>query len=445
MALKVWLPLSGDTTNYGLTGATTEAYDATYGNSILGTKALTSGKVHVTMDSAESFAKFTISGWVKEGSNDAGAVLVAVQNGTNNVFKLVKGAEGYSIPAISSETLFTLTNGWNHFAVTADGTTVKAYLDGALVKETTQSASISTANKLTVGGELASETTVEGVTTRTFANAWTGSVSNIKLSDSVASQFEIVAAANAMVVNYSFNGAVSLGTDITLPSGTTAADFGFGDKEHDLSGNEFDASYGNTLPVASSDTAMYSSSMDFTGADAVTSPIIVTTEFANRYTVSVWAKVASGNVATFSNGGSIPAAGADDWHNIAITNSGVMYIDGVASETAVSGLIGTGNCTITIGGSGKISDFRVYAKTLTAAEVLALYKRKAAVDDSGKVIASEFIVNDDVTAPAFSKTGVVSSVGINNWSGQEESPVDVTRFAIYQSTGAVDATDIIEY
>jgi hypothetical protein len=95
---------------------------------------------------------------------------------------------------------------------------------------------------------------------------------------------------------------------------------------------------------------------------------------------------------------------------------------------------------------------------MSAEEVLALYKRRAAVDNSGQVIASEFVVNDEVTAPGFSKAGVISAAGLSNWSDaslaevdidtwteNEINPVDATQFAIYQATGAVSATDVIEY
>ena len=77
---------------------------------------------------------------------------------------------------------------------------------------------------------------------------------------------------------------------------------------------------------------------------------------------------------------------------------------------------------------------------------MALYKRKAAVDNTGKVIASEFIADDEnISVPGFSKTGVVSAAELANWTGEEESPVDVTTFAIYQASGDINASDVIEF
>lgn len=459
MALKVWLPLSGDiTTNYGL-GDPVVSADSTadpapnliYGHGILGGKSLGLGSsgAAVVLDIKQEYttapSKFTISFWVKEGTNSAGAELFTVQRGTTVSFSCVKTADGYEVQGLASGTLFTLANGWNHVAITADGTTVKSYVNGVLSESKSQTGSIVVAsNKFDI--------IFGGKNTGDPVNSWSGYLDSVKFYDSVLSLFEVVAEANALVLHYSFNGKVSLGTGVTLPAGVTAAMMGFGDKEHDLSGNEYDGTFGEIKPASSTDTAMNSASYDFTGAGNITSPTVVTTEFNSRYSVSVWAK-GTGTIATFSNGGSIAGAGADKWHNIVVLSNGKKYVDGVEDGT-VSGLIGTGNCTITIGGSftGKLSDFRIYAKEFSEEEIVALFKRRAAVDNTGKLIASEFVVTDDTDTPSFGKTGIVSAAAMASWSGTYDDAkdeytgvTDVSTFSVLQASSAINAVDVIEF
>lgn len=457
MALKVWLPLSSNTTNYGLSDDVSDFSIAGSGlwyfdaNGILGGQAFVSGAdVRVFGQFTSSLSKVTISAWVKEGNgNSTGASILAVQNGTTEVLVLQKTATGYAIPQLVDEDLFTLASGWNHIAVTADGTKVKAYLNGALVKDVAQTGTIAAASakySLTIGGKVATETTENEVTTRTFGSVWIGTICAVKVSDSVASQFEIVNEANGLVINYSFNGKVSLGTGVDLPQGTTAADFGFGDKEHDLSGNEYDAPFGTVQPVSSSDTPMYSASYDFTEADAILTPAIRMQEFASRYTLSVWAK-GSGTIATVGSG--TPITGASDisnWHHIVITSAGKKYVDGVENGT-LSGAITAGFNKVSIGGSftGKLSDFRIYAVEMSAEQIANLYSRKAAIDNSGKLIAAEFIVDDEnIEKPGFNKKGIVSAAEMGNWTGESDNPSYITSFSITAETGAVNVTDVLE-
>jgi len=458
MALKVWLPLSGDyRVNYGVTYAfvylnanSSSAPRASYENSILGDKAITLNTTYDVEISTQVSNAFSFSFWVKEGeNNDVGAPLFTLRNSdSENVCVCSKTADGYAIPAIASGTLFSLTPGWNHVAIIADGTKVKAYVNGvqSTAGDVTQITTVS-ATTITLGGLL----TINSFT------YWKGAICHFKYYDQAISLFEVVKESEGLVLNYSFNGVVSLGTGITLPAGTTATTFGFGDKEYDLSGNGFDGTFGEVKPTGSLDTPMYSSSMDFTESSGITSANIITTEFASRFTITVWAK-GTGAFLSIGNWAALSASDSSAWHFLAIS-SGKMYVDGVETGSA-SGSMPTGSNAVTITGgfAGKLSDLRIYAKTMTADEIKTLYTRKAAVDNTGKVIASEFVVNDEVTAPGFSKAGVVSSselsnwnsadldgVSIDTWTDKTITPTDVTKFAIYQTSGAVNATDIIEY
>ena len=442
MAVKVWLPLNGDTTtNNGLSAVSASIVDdshtASYAAGILGHSGLVLGTDKFTL-TLPAMSKFSVSFWVKESNSaEAGDVLLTI-----GTFAVTKTATGYEVDGLASGDLFTLESGWNHVVITADGTNVIAYVNGAEAETLSQ-----------VGGSIAANTVVY-IGGDATGNEWPGVISDLKISDHVMSLFEAYTEAHGLVVNYGFNGVTSLGSGVTLPTGTVAADWGFGTKECDLSGNEYDATFGTIKPISSNDSAIYSASFNFTGADAVTSPTIVTTEFATSYTVSVWAK-GSGTIAAFSNGTADLTGASDtsDWHNIVVTSSGKKYVDGEEVGT-LSGLIGTGNCTITIGGgfTGLLSDFRVYATELSDDEIEALYKRKAAVDKSGKLIASEFVSLEATDGTAFGKNGVVSAVNLVNFNGSYDSENDeitgmtnVAGFSVVKTTETVNAVDVIEY
>ena len=428
MAVKVWLPLSGDTTtNKGLsTITTTVTGTATYASGILGGKSFTSGAASVGFTLAGAApAEFTVSFWVKEGVGAAtGTSIFAIGTAACQ-----KTSTGYEISDLASGDLFTLTSGWNHVAITATGNKVLAYVNGVAQDEVTQSGSLSANSAVVIGGD------------------WAGNIEEFKILDKAMSKFEAYSEAQGLVINYGFNGVQSLGAGVSLPTGTTAADWGFGVKEYDLSGNEFDATYGTIKPSNSSDSAIYSSAMDFTGADALTSPVIDTTQLVGRYTVNVWAK-ASGEVATFTAGATLSASDATGWHMYTATSDGTLYVDGVEDTSGdATGLItSSAENGLTIGGSlgGAISDFRLYATEFTADEVLALYKRRVSVDNFGKVIASEFIATDDVLKPSFSKKGIVSAPAIANYAMDNEEAVNVTKFNITAEDGALNAVDVIE-
>lgn len=444
MAVKVWLPLNGDTTtNNGLSEVSASIVDDTHSASfsagILGHNGLVLGTDKYTL-TLPAMSKFSVSFWVKENSAEAGDVLLTI-----GTFAVTKTATGYEVDKLASGDLFTLESGWNHVAITANGTNVVAYVNGAEAETLSQ-----------VGGSIAANTVVY-IGGDSTGNEWPGVISDLKICDHVMSLFEAYTEAHGLVVNYAFNGVTSLGSGVTLPTGTTAADWGFGTKEYDLSGNEFDATFGTTKPTASNDSALYSASFNFNGSDAIVSPAIVTTELSTRYTVSVWAK-GSGTIATFSNGAELTGASdSSDWHNVVVTSAGKKYVDGV-EVGSLSGLIGTGSCTIAIGGgfTGLLSDFRVYATELSVDEIEALYKRKAAVDKSGKLIASEFVSLEATDGTAFGKNGVVSAVEIGNFSGtlstsvadplgEISSKTDVAGFSVVKTSETVNAVDVIEF
>ena len=83
---------------------------------------------------------------------------------------------------------------------------------------------------------------------------------------------------------------------------------------------------------------------------------------------------------------------------------------------------------------------------MTADQIANLFSSKAAVDNSGKLIAAEFVVDDEnIEKPGFNKKGVVSAANIGSWTGESDSPTFIDSFSITASTGAVNVTDVIEF
>ena len=115
----------------------------------------------------------------------------------------------------------------------------------------------------------------------------------------------------------------------------------------------------------------------------------------------------------------------DTWHMITGVYDGSnvkLYVDGVqVATTAVTGSITYGNAPVTIGAepntsttsvsgdyfNGKIGDVKIFSTALSAADILAEYKRKASIDRNGNLFTGEFVAENGKTN--ISKTGVVES------------------------------------
>jgi hypothetical protein len=98
-----------------------------------------------------------------------------------------------------------------------------------------------------------------------------------------------------------------------------------------------------------------------------------------------------------------PSELLNSWHHIAVTGDGTaakIYIDGVYRGTAKTWRAITGT-QIYISGwdtgtsyswsGGKLSDFRIYATALTAADVADLYHTSAEIDRNGNYYSREVI------------------------------------------------------
>ena len=234
----------------------------------------------------------------------------------------------------------------------------------------------------------------------------------------------------------------------------------------DCSGYQNSIGITGTVPTEISDGPRYGSSARFDGADACLWPIpdpikSTTTEF----TISVWFKTTttSGNQCIW-NGRSSSSAGseavgiflinntirvddsvetssatisANTWYHLAVTwKSGgnkIVYLNGVQKTSVAVGNLTKSNTKASIGRSsvadsltqnyfsGQMSDFRIYATALTAAQIKELYDAPISVANTGACLSEQF--TEGATGISFAKTGVVSCNGISSLPGKYDPEV----------------------
>jgi len=257
-----------------------------------------------------------------------------------------------------------------------------------------------------------------------------------------------------------------------------------GTDEQDVSGYQNDGIISDPAPIWSNDTRMYSGSYDFSNGSYIESRELNTSNI-NKFTVSIWAKghnlvdkilygfdigskfnfstmdgvfgiydVENDTQLVFGEGISVSNY-TDQWHCYTITGNGVeekLYIDDTFAGT-LDGYIEFGSTKLFVNGcndditdsnkfNGLLSTFRIYSTEFTAQQVSDMYHQRAAVDNTGKLFAVEF-VNDD--AIMFSKTGVVGAplfTNFNTFNPEEETYVVADKVKL--NAAKITAVDIIE-
>lgn len=241
---------------------------------------------------------------------------------------------------------------------------------------------------------------------------------------------------------------------------------------YDTSGNGYNAEMTTNL-VMSDSTARNTVSTQF-DADQhiVVSNIVKTAVYADSYTFSWWAKfnyesnrmmwgfadgnrfnlymsgkvfylnTNNGSTNSFETAVSATQYGDNQWHHFALTGDGIatkLYIDGEFKHDAATyvGLTGTTivfngyNQTSSYNFNGSLSDFRMYANPLSAADIKSLYEVGAAITDSEVILVpGEFLEDEDI--PKIRKTGVFQAEEI-----LEDSAVSI-------ETDALKAADFVE-
>lgn len=133
-----------------------------------------------------------------------------------------------------------------------------------------------------------------------------------------------------------------------------------------------------------------------------------------------------------------PSLAANTWYHLAVTwKSGgnkVIYLNGEQNTSVAAGTLSKSNANASIGRSssgdylsssnyfsGQMSDFRIYATALTAAQIKELYNAPISVANTGACLSEQF--TEGATGISFAKTGVVSCNGISSMPGKYDPEV----------------------
>lgn len=247
----------------------------------------------------------------------------------------------------------------------------------------------------------------------------------------------LTSAATLYYFMYCSNGTDCYIKNIKVEEGTEPTPFSYTNdrptKVTDDSGFKYHGIIGNTL-TAVYDTPRYDCSTYFnTTASKITLPAISFSGTSTTYTFAWWQYMVNttrmawgfgngnrlnvyysnpiclntrdGTSTPFQDGTTTinPSELLNSWHHIAVTGDGTaakIYIDGVYRGTAKTWRAITGT-RIYISGwdtgtryswsGGKLSDFRIYATALTAADVTDLYATSAEIDRNGNYYSREVI------------------------------------------------------
>ena len=207
MALRIWLPLDGDDLNRGISTATATTVTAgsfVYGGKVTA-KCMQNGVRSIPYTYA-STNRFSVALWVKPNSATAWTDMFGWGTGASRIEVTATGGTEYRYyctsggSLVSSGTVISssIANGvWCHFAMVADGTTVKFFIDGALVKSASQVQTIAstfdTTNTVWVGG-------YNGLGT------FNSYINDFRVYDHALSVKEVKELAMGMVVHYPMGG-----------------------------------------------------------------------------------------------------------------------------------------------------------------------------------------------------------------------------------------------
>ena len=196
MALQVWLPLSGNTSNYGLSDLETQRTgQIMYGSGLFGDKCFQSGDGAVIIHGSSLPAVFTLSMWIKPNSPAINATLLAFSNGDHidmSTDTITYKWNGGSVVADNSTAFEANDAEWSHLAFVVNGTNVKVFVNGVLQNTITQNSAFA-ATDIYIGQR------ADG------SNGWDGYIQDVKLFDYVISTRELQNMTLGLVLNYTFN------------------------------------------------------------------------------------------------------------------------------------------------------------------------------------------------------------------------------------------------
>lgn len=205
MALQVWLPMSGNTINIGLDSSeATTIGEISYTAGLFGGQSFSAGRGAVIANLSSSPADFSMSIWYKASATLSNGTIFAFGGNSGNRIEFDANetafywkAESTGVLANNTKLCDVVFNTWNNLVVTADGTTVKVYLNGSLELEEEQLNSIVSALGESSSFYFGSKSDGTGY--------WSGSIQDIKVYDSAMSKKEVLEISKGLVLEYTFN------------------------------------------------------------------------------------------------------------------------------------------------------------------------------------------------------------------------------------------------
>lgn len=438
MSLKVWLPLNGNTNNQGLSTISMSGSVYSWSSGKIGTGAYFSGSSssatkYLYNNSTEfnyTTQDFSWMCWVKltptiyttsyiftVGRADAGGYGYGfAHNGSSGIVMFGNQSWSFSIPYGS----------WQHVAFVKSGTSIKVYLNGSIVINTTFTGSYPTYSDgkgLGVGCFYYSGGGIYPLI---------GYLNDFRIYDSAVPYKEIKEASKALILNYKLDN-------------YSATSF----KVYDSSGYMNTGSIIGTLSYMAG-SPRYSSGTGITSSSyKIYTPSLNLTDISDSYTISWWAKGSSfgangemmwgfsdGNRLNImhrlclntgdsaenpfyvSNTTTVIAEPAlNTWHHFALTGDGTsskLYVDGslygisktYKSITGTQIYLNGWDSSSDYAFNGYYSDFRIYGTTLSADDIKELYNTSALLCPDYTLYGCEYLEGDEVS---ISKTGIVSS------------------------------------
>lgn len=466
MALQVWLPLDGNLYNRGLSDVTITNNGAVVDNNgKIGKCYYFNGSsyIRITVPTAiTSIKNLTIAAWVKSTSTTLALGGLSHDAGNNTIGSCTLYSSGWQFSNNGSWGYVTggsiaNTSIWKHVCCTVDNTTITTYLNGIQVA----SAAIADKSAMT---NLNSSNFIEIGCDHPGGDEYlTGYVNDFRVYDHALSPKEVHEISKGLVLHYPLD---------------NNEDAGEGNIVYDCSGyGHHGMWYGNKSTAI--DTARYSKCTYLDNgqttyiqsnggcgnpSDAITMNIWFKSSnktpgsdyhhMFNGLTTWVYIEMAVHKdgylrCGLYINGTRYVAncgSGILDgkWHMLTMTYDGAnikRYVDGALLNTqAATGTIDRPNDPFIFGHGAStgyyckdayLSDARIYATALSAADILELYKTAAVIDNQQNLYAYEFVEDDD--APVYS-TGVVKT----------NSLTETTKTQIYND-GQIKANALYEF
>lgn len=204
MSLKAWYPFDGNIKNHGTGSEKIAAYGTvTYNAGKVTDKSFATGATYLKSQYGHvQNDKLTIAMWVNPNTTTLWTDIISYGSGNNRI-ELSDASGRYtwycndSTALCASGThLFTIpVNTWHHIAVTADGSKVCFYLDGALTLEKAQKTSVAKSFGTMTEYRL-------GCRYTNGSSLWAGSINDFRMYDECLSPREVKQLARGLAIHY---------------------------------------------------------------------------------------------------------------------------------------------------------------------------------------------------------------------------------------------------